>query len=81
MNISTLIPIPKSAKKSVGDSSKYRAIDLGSVIGKVLDNIIMSINIDTLCSSELKFGFKPKHPTTQCTFVLQEIIELYRRND
>lgn len=81
MNISTLIPIPKSAKKSAGDSSNYRAIALGSVIGKVLDNIIMSTNIDTLCSSELQFGFKPKHSTTQCTFVLQEIIDLYRRND
>ena len=80
MNLSSLIPIPKSTKKSTSDSSNYRAIALGNVIGKILDHIILFKNIDTLCTSELQFGFKPNHSTTQCTFVLQEIINLYQRN-
>ena len=80
MNLSSLIPIPKSTKKSTSDSSNDRAIALGSVIGKILDHIILFKNIDTLCTSELQFGFKPNHSTTQCTFVLHEIINLYQRN-
>ena len=28
-----------------------------------------------MCTSELQLGFKPKHSTTQCTFMLNEIIE------
>jgi hypothetical protein len=37
--------------------------------------------IDVLCFNDLQFGFKPKHSTAQCTFVLQEVIDLYFRND
>ena len=81
MNLSSLIPIPKSTKKSIGDSGNYRAIALGSIIGKILDNVIMFKNIKTLCTNDLQFGFKPKQSTTQCSFVLHEIIDLYERND
>ena len=81
MSVSSLIPIPKSTKKSINNSSSYRAIAIGSVIGKVLDHVIMSNNIDMLCTSDLQFGFKPKSSTTQCSFVLQEVVDLYERND
>ena len=81
MSVSSLIPIPKSTKKSINNSSNYRAIAIGSVIGKVLDHVIMSKNIDMLCTSDLQFGFKPKSSTTQCSFVLQEVVDLYERND
>ena len=41
MLLSTLVPIPKNRKKSVNDSNNYRAIALRSVIGKVIDNILL----------------------------------------
>ena len=31
----------KSTKKSIGDSGNYMAIALGSIIGKILDNVII----------------------------------------
>jgi hypothetical protein len=34
-----------------------------------------------LYTSDLQYGFKPDHSTTQCTFVVQEITELYTRNN
>ena len=71
----------KSNKQSVNDSNNYRAIALSSVIGKILDHIILMKNVNTLCSNDLQFGFKSGHSTSQCTFVLQEIIDLYLRND
>ena len=39
-----------------------------------------NVNIHVLCSNDIQFGFKSGHSTSQCT-VLQEIIDLYLRND
>jgi len=81
MLLSTLIPIPKSNTKSRSDSSNYRAIALGSLFVKILDNIVM-VNCDYVFkSSDLQFGFKPGHSTTQCSFVIEEIIEYYNSHN
>ena len=63
----------------LSDSEKYRSIALGSIAGKLFDNVILYGNIDVLQSSCMQFGFKPEHSTThdQCTFMLQETIEHY----
>ncbi len=81
MCLSTIIPIPKNRKKSLNDSTNYRAIALGSLFGKILDNIILCNNITNLQSCDLQFGFKAKYSTTQCSFVLEEIIDYYLRHD
>ena len=44
--ISTLVPIPKNKNKSLNYSDNYRAIALGSVVGKVIDRVLFSRNID-----------------------------------
>ncbi len=80
MLMSTLVPIPKNKKKSLNDSSNYRAIALGSVTCKVIDNIILDKHKYVLTSDNLQYGFKAKHSTTQCTFVLEEVIDYYVRN-
>ena len=81
MLISTLIPIPKSKKKSVNSSDNYRAIALSSIVGKVLDLIIMKQNCDIFKTSDYQFGFKQKHSTTLCTFAATEIAQYYLNND
>ena len=73
----TLIPIPKNAKKSLSDCSNYRAIALGNLLCKLLDIIVMSKNYHVFSSSALQFGFKKQHSTTQCTFVMEEVVEFY----
>ena len=47
----------------------------------MLDLIVLGNNREILKSSELQFGFKPKHSTSQCTMVLNEIIEYYHSNN
>jgi hypothetical protein len=37
----TVIPIPKNAKKSLNKSENYRGISLSSICGKILDYIIL----------------------------------------
>ena len=77
----TIIPIPKDKRKSLNDSNNYRAIALSSVISKVLDITILNSNREILDTCNLQFGFKKKHSTTQCTFVLNEVVQYYLNND
>ena len=81
MLLGTIIPIPKNKRKSLNESSNYRGITLSSIMGKILDNIILNTNTCILKSSDLQFGFKAKHSTTHCTFVAQEVINYYISRD
>ena len=77
----TIIPIPKSKRKSIHDSSNYRGIALSSIFGKIVDNIILKSNSEVLKCCDLQFGFRSSHSTSQCTFVLKEIVQYYTNND
>jgi len=79
--ISTLIPIPKNRGKSLNDSNNYRAIALSSVLGKLLDNIILEKNVDVFKTTDMQYGFKKKHSTSQCTAVVNEVIQYYLNNE
>ena len=81
MLLSTMIPIPKDKRKSINISENYRAIALSSIIGKLFDWVILLKYGDVLMSSDLQFGFKPNHSTTMCTYILQETINYYNRNN
>ena len=78
---STLVPIPKNAKKSMNDSNNYRSIALSSIICKVFDNIVLAKHAHALETCDLQFGFKKNHSTTQCTFLLQEVMDYYSCRD
>ena len=67
------------ANASLPDTN-YRAIALSFVLGKVFDRIVLSRYHDALVSSGFQFGFKQKHSTAMCTFVLREAIKYYNHN-
>ena len=46
----------------------------------ILDWIILIKEENSLCSSELQFGFKKGLSTTQCTFSMLEIIDYFNVN-
>ena len=77
MLISTIVPIFKNRKKSINDSDNYRGVALISVLGKVLDWVILKSYEKAPQTSDMQFGFKEKHSTTQCTFSMQETIQYY----
>ena len=80
MILGTMIPIPKDKKRSLCNSSNYRAIGLSSIFSKILDWVILIKEENSLCSSELQFGFKKGLSTTQCTFSMLEVIDYYNVN-
>ena len=78
---STIISISKDKSISLSKSTNYRGISLFNSINKLFDYVFIDLCGDTLLTSEMQFGFKPKHSTTLCTTVLKEIINYYvRRN-
>jgi hypothetical protein len=80
LHLSTLIPIPKNKRKSLNDSNNYRAIALSSVLGKLLDRVILSKHYDKFATSDYQYGFKKQHSTVHCTFVVKEVIQYYLNN-
>ena len=79
--ISTLVPIPKDKRKSLSNSSNYRAIALSSVAGKLLDHVLLLKCSDTFSTSPWQFGFKKNLSTNHCTFVVKETVQYYLNND
>ena len=77
MNSCTLIPIPKGKNVNITDSSNYSGIALSSVFGKLFDLIFLGKYSDSLCTSELQYGFKAGHSTSMCTMVLKEALAYY----
>ena len=80
MTLGTMIPIPKNKRKSLSDSDNYRSIALSSVIGKLLDIVILLKEEQSFSSSVQQFGFKSESSTTQCSFVMNETIDYYTFN-
>ena len=81
MLMSTLIPLIKNKRKSASCGDNYRAIALSSVLGKLLDNIMLNKFSNILCSSDLQFGFKQNHSTVSCSFVVNEVIQYYKNQN
>ena len=75
-----VIQIPKDKRKSQSKSENYRGIALSSIIGKVLDLMILCTNSSALETCELQFGFKEHHSTTHCTMIVNEVVEYYKSN-
>ena len=78
--LSVIVPIPKNKRANKCDSSNYRAIAIGSLLGYFLDNVIFEDQYTYLSTDVLQFGYKRCSSTTICTTLLLETIAYYREN-
>ena len=77
---SSIISIPKDLKASLCNSNNYRGIFLFNAICKVFDYVIIYLCSDFLNTSDMQFGFKPKHSIVLCSVIYKELIDNYNRN-
>ena len=77
---STIIPIPKGSQSGC-NSNNYRGIALSSILGKVIDLILLERLSSKLDTSHLQFGFKRGHSTNMCTMVLKETVAYYTSHE
>ena len=78
INKSVIKPIPKDKKKSLSDSTNYRAISKNSIMSKIIDYVIMQLIDDKMTTSAYQFGYKENFSTTLCSFLVSETIQYYR---
>ena len=74
--IGTMVTLQKDKRKVHHSSDNYRALTLGSIIGKFYDAIIIKQQTGVFMS-DLQFGFKDGLSTTMCTFMAKETISYY----
>ncbi|KAK2192979.1 hypothetical protein NP493_19g09025 [Ridgeia piscesae] len=73
-----LVPVIKDKAGKISYKDNYRPIALASVFSKIIEVIILGRTEIYLDTNPNQFGFKKKHGTDQCIYVLKEIIDLYR---
>ena len=75
-----MIPIPKGSNKDTSDIKNYRGIALSSLLSKVFDSCIISLNSVVLRSDDLQFAYKKSCSTIQCVSMVTEVINYYINN-
>ena len=78
--LSTISPIPKNKRKSLIDSSNYRAIALSSILSKLLDKILLTKCQHVFNTSMYQYGFKKRHSIMHCAFVVNKILQHYKNH-
>ena len=73
-----LVPVLKNKAGDLSDTNNYRPIALSNVISKLIEIIILDRCKMQLSTTDYQFGFKQKHATDMCIYVLKEMIDYYR---
>jgi len=76
----SFLPNLKSSLKDPADPGSYRAIAGSSLILKVFEMVVLLLWGDLLSSDSLQFGYKARTSTTQCTWLVSEVVQLMQRN-
>ena len=71
----SFLPLLKSSLKDPSNTGSYRAIAGSSLILKVFEKVIILLWGHLLASDSLQFGFKAKTSTTQCTWLVTEVVQ------
>ena len=72
-----LVPIIKDKSEKINNKDNYRPIAIASIMSKLLEILLLERLSNFLLTSSHQFGFKTKHSTDSCIFVLKEAIDMY----
>ena len=73
-------PIVKNKQGDAGVSSNYRPITVASVISKLFEHFILSKITSYLVTVDNQFGFKERHSTDMCVFMLKQLVSHYTQH-
>ena len=76
-----LVPIIKDKCSKINSKDNYRPIALASIVSKKIENILLDRMSLTRSTMSNQFGFKKKHGTDLCIYVLKEVIDRHRSLD
>ena len=72
-----LVPIIKDKSVKINSKDNYRPIAIASTMSKLLEIILLERLSNFLLTSSNQFGFKAKHSTDACIYVLKEAVDYY----
>ena len=72
-----LVPIIKYKSGKINSKDNYRPIAIASTMSKLLEIILLERLSNFLLTSSNQFGFKAKHSTDACIYVLKEAVDFY----
>jgi len=75
-----IVPICKNKNGNISDAENYRPGSLATIISKLFEHYMLCIS-PLLATTENQFGFKPKHGTDMCTFLLKQTVSCYVNKD
>ena len=74
------LPLFKGGLKDPSNTDSWRAVAGSSVILKLLDYTILNVWGDLLENDTLAFGYKTNTSTTECSWLVMEVADYYRRH-
>jgi len=77
----TVVPICKNKNGDISDAGNYRPVSLATIISNVFEHYILSWITPLLATTDNQFGFKPKHGTDMCIFLLKHTVSYYVSKD
>jgi len=72
-----IAPICKSKKGNISDVGNYRPVSLATIISKLYEHYILACISPLFATTDNQFGFKPKHGTDMCIFLLKQTVSYY----
>ena len=72
-----LVPIIKDKSGKINSKDNYRPIAIASTMSKLVEKLLLVRLKNYLTTSSNQFGFKSKHSTDACIYVLKETINSY----
>eukprot|EP00118_Oscarella_pearsei_P023150 m.273260 g.273260 ORF g.273260 m.273260 type:complete len:967 (+) comp40573_c0_seq2:1097-3997(+) len=75
-----VVPIVKNKNEDLNNVDNYRGIALSSVVGKLLEKVLLEKF--SLCwkTSDQQFGFKPGHGCDSCSYTVRETVLHFLEN-
>ena len=78
---SALVPIIKNKTGDTSDKNNYRSIALVTAAPKYLEICFLEVLDMYLITHDHQFGFKSKHSTDMCIFMVKSIVKYYTRQN
>ena len=76
-----IVPLVKNKTGDISDVNNYRPIALVTVTSKIFENILLDLLHPYLYTCDNQFGFKKRHSTDHCIFVLKNAVDYYRSHN
>jgi len=76
-----IVPICKNKNGNLSDAGNFMPVSLATIISKLFELYILSCIAPLLATTDIQFGFKPKHGTDMCILLLKQTVSYYVSKD